>query len=349
MQKATRNGQAVRVAATILTLAFAGGEAEARRASSNGGLQCVPFARSESGVQISGDARTWWSQAAGIYARGREPEFGSVLHFPGVRGMPLGHVAVVSGIVSDREVLIDHANWAGPGGRKGQVIRNMRVVDVSDRGDWSRVRVYYDRTDRFGNVYLTSGFIHPRPPGSDPIGVRYAQARSEKALAIAKREQIARLAPELASLDGGAATSARAEPLPLPPAHVGQPARELIQTAAAMPADEPTVGASIALPLPPVHPGGDTAGASLANAASLPETVVLAAATLPLPPVPDPRDLAQAREPAPRELVRFAALEPMAAPVVPVRYDLPSGTVVASVQFGDLASAFLAAPDRSLR
>ena len=32
--------------------------------------QCVPFARLMSGIQIFGDAHTWWQQAAGRYQTG---------------------------------------------------------------------------------------------------------------------------------------------------------------------------------------------------------------------------------------------------------------------------------------
>src|SRR3546814_16102453 len=58
-------------------------------------LQCVPFARAESGVEIRGNAKTWWSQAAGTYQRGEEPRKGAVMAFAGTRGMPMGHVAGV--------------------------------------------------------------------------------------------------------------------------------------------------------------------------------------------------------------------------------------------------------------
>ena len=50
-------------------------------------LQCVPFARAESGVEIRGNAKTWWSQAAGEYDRGQEPRKGAVMAFAGTRGM----------------------------------------------------------------------------------------------------------------------------------------------------------------------------------------------------------------------------------------------------------------------
>ena len=84
-------------------------------------LQCVPFARAESGVEIRGNAKTWWAQAAGTYQRGEEPRQGAVMAFAGTGGMPLGHVAVVKKIVSDREILIDHANWSPINGRRGQI------------------------------------------------------------------------------------------------------------------------------------------------------------------------------------------------------------------------------------
>jgi surface antigen len=124
-------------------------------------LQCVPFARAESGVEIRGNAKTWWSQAAGEYDRGQEPRKGAVMAFAGTRGMPLGHVAVVKKIVSDREILIDHANWSPINGRRGQIERNVRVVDVSDKGDWSLVRVWYAPIGDLGlRANPVQGFIY---------------------------------------------------------------------------------------------------------------------------------------------------------------------------------------------
>ena len=124
-------------------------------------LQCVPFARAESGVEIRGNAKTWWSQAAGTYARGEEPRKGAVMAFAGTRGMPMGHVAVVKKIVSDREILIDHANWSPINGRRGQIERDVRVVDVSDAGDWSMVRVWYAPIGDLGlRANPVQGFIY---------------------------------------------------------------------------------------------------------------------------------------------------------------------------------------------
>jgi surface antigen len=124
-------------------------------------LQCVPFARAESGVEIRGNAKTWWSQAAGTYERGEEPRKGAVMAFAGTGSMPLGHVAVVKKIVSDREILIDHANWSPINGRRGQIERNVRVVDVSDAGDWSLVRVWYAPIGDLGlRANPVQGFIY---------------------------------------------------------------------------------------------------------------------------------------------------------------------------------------------
>lgn len=124
-------------------------------------LQCVPFARAESGVEIRGNAKTWWTQAAGTYGRGDEPRQGAVMAFAGTGSMPLGHVAVVKKIVSDREILIDHANWSPINGRRGQIERNVRVVDVSNAGDWSMVRVWYAPIGDLGlRANPVQGFIY---------------------------------------------------------------------------------------------------------------------------------------------------------------------------------------------
>ena len=130
-------------------------------AAARGYLQCVPFARAESGVEIRGNAKTWWSQAAGQYERGDEPRKGAVMAFAGTRGMPMGHVAVVKKVVSDREILIDHANWSPINGRRGQIERDVRVVDVSSAGDWSMVRVWYAPIGDLGlRANPVQGFIY---------------------------------------------------------------------------------------------------------------------------------------------------------------------------------------------
>jgi surface antigen len=120
--------------------------------------QCVPYARQISGVEIRGNAHTWWGQAEGRYARGTVPREGAVMAFKSNRAMPLGHVAVVRQIVSDREVLLDHANWS----RGGKIEHGVRAIDVSDAGDWSAVKVWFGPIGDLGTrVNPVAGFIYP--------------------------------------------------------------------------------------------------------------------------------------------------------------------------------------------
>ncbi|MBB3694078.1 CHAP domain-containing protein [Sphingomonas sp. BK580] len=120
-------------------------------------LQCAPYAREVSGIAIRGNADTWWGQAAGRYERGHVPQEGAVMAFKATRGMPVGHVAMVSRIVSDREVLLTHANWS----RRGGIERDVRAVDVSSAGDWSMVRVWYAGNGDLGTTsYPLAGFIY---------------------------------------------------------------------------------------------------------------------------------------------------------------------------------------------
>ncbi len=126
--------------------------------SSGSSLQCVPFARENSGIELAGNAANWWDAATGIYERGARPEVGSVLNFRASGRMRMGHVAVVSNVLDSRNVEIDHANWSG----RGSIRRNVRVVDVSSANDWSAVRVALGQGD-YGSVYPTYGFIYDRP------------------------------------------------------------------------------------------------------------------------------------------------------------------------------------------
>jgi len=121
-------------------------------------IQCVAFAKQDAGIQISGNARDWWGRAAGIYERGARPEEGSVLSFRANGRMPLGHVAVVSGVEDSRTILIDQSHWIS-----GGITRDMEVKDVSQNNDWSQVRVQLSRGGAYGSIYPTHGFIYPRP------------------------------------------------------------------------------------------------------------------------------------------------------------------------------------------
>jgi len=124
-------------------------------------LQCVPYARQVSGIQIYGDAWTWWGQAEGRYKRGSKPRVGAVMAFQPYRNMQLGHVAAVSRVVDSRTVLLRHANWSPINGRRGQIEDNVRAVDVSPENDWSMVRVWYAPIEGMGTTaWPVRGFIY---------------------------------------------------------------------------------------------------------------------------------------------------------------------------------------------
>lgn len=148
-------------------------------ANADGYWQCVPFARLMSGIQIFGDARTWWSQAAGKYDTGSVPKIGSVLSFKPTARMNLGHVAFVSQVLTDRVIQVTHANWSIIEGDRGQIEQDVTVVDVSPNGDWTQVKVWYDPIRDLGTtVYPTNGFIY-----QDAQATRIAVATSKIAMA----------------------------------------------------------------------------------------------------------------------------------------------------------------------
>lgn len=126
-------------------------------------VPCVQFVRANSDFRISGNAHLWWSRAAGVHARGSVPEVGSILSFKSIKQMPMGHVAIVSRVISSREIEIDHSNWVHRG-----VVRGAEVVDVSPRNDWTAVRVSLKPgAAAYGSIRPTNGFIYARPHGSD--------------------------------------------------------------------------------------------------------------------------------------------------------------------------------------
>lgn len=155
------SGQILKVSAmlrTALTALAAFASLAALPNVAHARLQCVTYARQVSEVQLSGNARDWWGNAAGTYARGQAPKAGAVLAFRASRSMPYGHVAVVSKVVDARHVMINHANWSRP----GMVERGVMAVDVSDAGDWSEVRVWYGPTQSLGlRPSPAFGFIYP--------------------------------------------------------------------------------------------------------------------------------------------------------------------------------------------
>jgi len=143
-----------------LLLAACGGRSDPGAGAYLGGpvvLDCVPFARALSGVQLRGDAADWWDAAQGRYARARIPEAGAVLVFARSRRLAHGHAAVVSRVLSDREVLVTQANW-----EHGRVTADQPVLDTSPDNSWTRVRVWWPPGQRMGSTdYPTRGFIRP--------------------------------------------------------------------------------------------------------------------------------------------------------------------------------------------
>lgn len=126
-------------------------------------MQCVPYAREVSGIQIYGDAWTWWNQAGGRYARGKAPQAGAVLALKRTNSLQLGHVAVVARVMDSRKILVDHANWGDDEDTRGKIHTRQPVIDVSPKNDWSAVR-FMNIQGTYGRVYPAHGFIYGDPP-----------------------------------------------------------------------------------------------------------------------------------------------------------------------------------------
>jgi surface antigen len=126
------------------------------------GLTCAPFARELSGIALYGEAAAWWEAAGGQYQRGSRPEVGAVLVFRREPRLPSGHVAVVSKVLTPRQVLVFQANWV-----PDELDQDQLVVDVSERNDWSELRVWYPPIAQLGaHTYPAYGFILPPRPAT---------------------------------------------------------------------------------------------------------------------------------------------------------------------------------------
>ena len=145
----------------LLGLALAGCGSSSRLGSNAGGhgeaIECAPYAREASGIQLYGDAAAWWDEAAGRYPRSAQPQRGAVLVFRRSGRLPYGHVSVVRGVSSGREIIVTQANWV-----HHRIARAEPVVDVSPGNDWSAVRVWWAPSGVLGTtVYPTFGFVGP--------------------------------------------------------------------------------------------------------------------------------------------------------------------------------------------
>ncbi len=158
-------------------------------------LQCVPYARQVSGIQIYGDAHTWWNQAAGKFKRGNTPKKGAVMAFRPHRNMKLGHVAAVSKVINNRTILLRHSNWSPINGRRGQIEDDVKAIDVSPNNDWSAVRVWYHPLQALGKTaWPVHGFIYGKGTlggigpvqiaAAAPAPIRVQPARTESSKAF---------------------------------------------------------------------------------------------------------------------------------------------------------------------
>lgn len=121
-------------------------------------LQCVPFAREASGIEIYGNANRWWTLAEGRYRKANTPAVGSVMVMNGYRTTRRGHVAVVRKVVDNRTIVIDHSNWLND----GKIYLSAPVRDVSPNNDWSQINVWYTPGQTWGSrTYTAKGFIRP--------------------------------------------------------------------------------------------------------------------------------------------------------------------------------------------
>jgi hypothetical protein len=129
-------------------------------------MQCVPYAREVSGIDITGDAWSWWDSADGKYQRGHQPRFMSVLVLSRTDRLKLGHVAVVVDVLGPREIRVTHANFGSdPIGRR-IIYDSMPAIDVSPGNDWSVVRFWNYQAKAWGITYQASGFIYPERAGT---------------------------------------------------------------------------------------------------------------------------------------------------------------------------------------
>lgn len=141
----------------VSELALAGCGSSPRLGGSSANIECAPYARQASGLQLYGDAAAWWDEAAGQYARTDHPQPGAVLVFRRSSRLPYGHVSVVRQVQSGREITVTQANWV-----HHRIAREEPVVDVSADNDWTAVRVWWAPSGQLGTtVYPTFGFIGP--------------------------------------------------------------------------------------------------------------------------------------------------------------------------------------------
>lgn len=171
-------------------------------------MQCVPFARDLSGIQLKGDAVVWWGQAEGKYDRSARPQNGALLVLKGYRTDSRGHLAYVKRMLSRSEIVIDHANWLND----GKLHIDTPVKDVSPNHDWSLVKVWSVPAGRYGDrTYRVQGFILP---DAEALALAAANRRklgvSTTTIASAAPSGVTAQAPTIARAPAPATTPASA-------------------------------------------------------------------------------------------------------------------------------------------
>ena len=143
-------------------------------------VECAPFARALTGVQLTGNAEDWWRQAAGRYQRTSTPTVGGILLLRSSGRLPSGHVAVITRVISTRQVLVTQANWV-----HHHVTQDQPVLDVSPANDWSVIRMWWPPSAQMGITdYPVLGFILPDRPASHDQLI----AATPRAVRIAENE-----------------------------------------------------------------------------------------------------------------------------------------------------------------
>jgi hypothetical protein len=128
-------------------------------------IQCVPYAREVTGIDITGDAWTWWGGSVGKYQRGHQPGFMAVLVLSRTSRLRLGHVAVVIDVVGPREIRVTQANFGSDPQSRRIIYDSMPVLDISPANDWSLVRFWNYEAKTWGIVYEAYGFVYPEKTG----------------------------------------------------------------------------------------------------------------------------------------------------------------------------------------
>ena len=161
-------GKTTGVAPTTVTAALPGpsGTPEGIHPYQGDLIQCVPYARQVSGIDITGDAWTWWTGASGKYERGNQPRFMAVLVLSRTPRLKLGHVAVVMDIEGPRQIRVTHANFGSDPVSRRIIYDSMPVADVSLNNDWSLVRFWNYQAQAWGILYPAYGFVYTEKAGT---------------------------------------------------------------------------------------------------------------------------------------------------------------------------------------